>query len=61
MQHIINLFLIDLNLPDGNGLTIARKIRKESEVGIIIVSGKTREIDRVVGLEMVADDYIQEQ
>jgi DNA-binding response OmpR family regulator len=57
-QHIIDLFLIDLNLPDGNGLTIAREIRKESEVGIIIVSGKTSEIDRVVGLEMGADDYI---
>ncbi|MFT6285392.1 MAG: DNA-binding response OmpR family regulator [Alcanivorax sp.] len=56
--HIIDLFLIDLNLPDGNGLTLAREIRGESDVGIVIVSGKTSEIDRVVGLEIGADDYI---
>ena len=57
-SHVIDLFLIDLNLPDGNGFTLVREIRRESEVGIIIVSGKTSEIDRVVGLEMGADDYI---
>jgi DNA-binding response OmpR family regulator len=57
-QHVIDLFLIDINLPDGNGLALTREIRGESEVGIIIVSGKTSEIDRVVGLEMGADDYI---
>jgi DNA-binding response OmpR family regulator len=57
-RHVIDLFLIDLSLPDGNGLKLAREIRRDSEVGIIIVSGKTSEIDRVVGLEMGADDYI---
>ena len=57
-QHIIDFFLIDLNLPDGNGLTLAKEIRVESDVGIIIVSGKSSEIDRVVGLEVGADDYI---
>lgn len=57
-QHIIDLFLIDLNLPDGNGLILTREIRGESDVGIIILSGKTSEIDRVVGLEVGADDYI---
>jgi DNA-binding response OmpR family regulator len=57
-QHIIDFFLIDLNLPDGNGLTLAKEIRAESDVGIIIVSGKSSEIDRVVGLEIGADDYI---
>jgi DNA-binding response OmpR family regulator len=57
-QHIIDFFLIDLNLPDGNGLTLAKEIRAESDVGIIIVSGKSSEIDRVVGLEVGADDYI---
>ena len=57
-SHVIDLFLIDLNLPDGNGLTLAREIRGKSDVGIIIVSGKTSEIDRVVGLEIGADDYI---
>jgi two-component system OmpR family response regulator len=57
-RHVIDLFLIDLNLPDGDGLTLAREIRGVAEVGIIIVSGKTSEIDRVVGLEVGADDYI---
>jgi two-component system OmpR family response regulator len=57
-HHIIDFFLIDLNLPDGNGLTLAKEIRAESDVGIIIVTGKTSEIDRVVGLELGADDYI---
>jgi DNA-binding response OmpR family regulator len=56
--HIIDLFLIDLNLPDGNGLTLARETRAESDVVIVIVSGKTSEVDRVVGLEIGADDYI---
>jgi len=57
-HHVIDLFLIDLNLPDGNGLALAREIRAQSDVGIIILSGKNSEIDRVVGLEIGADDYI---
>ena len=57
-HHIIYFFLIDLDLPDGNGLILAKKIGAESDMGIIIVSGKTSEIDRVVGLELGADDYI---
>lgn len=56
--HEINLFLLDLNLPDGNGLNIAKKIRETSNVGIIILSGKTDEIDRIVSLELGADDYV---
>lgn len=57
-SNSVDLFLIDLNLPDGNGLNLAKAIRVQSDVGIIIVSGKTEEIDRVVGLEIGADDYI---
>ena len=53
-----DLILLDLMLPDGNGLELARNIRQRSKVGIIIVSGKTAEVDRVVGLEVGADDYI---
>lgn len=57
-DNIIDLFLIDLNIPGGSGLSLVREIRAKSDVGIIIVSGKTSEIDRVVGLEIGADDYI---
>lgn len=56
--HEIDLFLLDLNLPDGNGLNIAKKIRATSDVGIIILSGRTDEIDRIVSLELGADDYV---
>lgn len=54
----VDLILLDLILPDENGLNLARKIRQRSDVGIIIVSGKTAEVDRVVGLELGADDYV---
>ncbi len=57
-HHRIDLFLLDLMLPDGNGLTIAKSIRQKSGVGIIILTGKSGETDRVVGLEIGADDYI---
>lgn len=54
----INMFLVDLNLPDGSGINFTKALRKDSDVGIIIVTGKTDEIDKVVGLEVGADDYI---
>jgi DNA-binding response OmpR family regulator len=53
-----NMFLLDLSLPGEDGLSLAREIRRESDVAIIMVSGKSDEIDRVVGLEVGADDYI---
>ena len=54
----INLFILDLMLPDGNGLEIAKTIRQKSDVGIIILTGKRGETDRIVGLEIGADDYV---
>jgi DNA-binding response OmpR family regulator len=53
-----DLVTLDLNLPDGDGLTVAREIRARSPVPIIMVTGKGDTIDRVVGLELGADDYI---
>jgi len=50
--------LRDLTLPDGDGLTVGREIRTRSVVPIIMVTGKGDTIDRVVGLEVGADDYI---
>ena len=54
----IDLITLDLNLGAENGLTIAASIKAKSQVPIIIVTGKGDVIDRVVGLEMGADDYI---
>src|SRR5262245_24102014 len=53
-----DLVTLDLNLPDGDGLTVGRELRARSQVPIIMVTGKGDTIDRVVGLEIGADDYI---
>lgn len=53
-----DLILLDLMLPDIDGLTLCREIRRISEVPIIMVTGKTEETDRLLGLEVGADDYI---
>lgn len=54
----IDLYLLDLILPHANGLEIAKEIRRESDAGIIILTGQSSEIDVVLGLEIGADDYI---
>ncbi|SDU79837.1 two-component system, OmpR family, response regulator RegX3 [Arcanobacterium phocae] len=56
--HAIDLVLLDVMLPQMNGTEVCRKIRKTSSVPIIMVSAKDSEIDKVVGLEIGADDYI---
>jgi two-component system OmpR family response regulator len=53
-----DIVLLDLGLPDGDGLSMIAKIRKHSDVPIIIISGKGDMTDKVVGLEMGADDYV---
>jgi len=52
------LVILDLNLPKLSGLDVLQKIRKDSWVPILIVTARTEEADRVIGLEMGADDYI---
>jgi DNA-binding response OmpR family regulator len=54
----IDLVTLDLNLGSENGLTIAADLKSKHDLGIIIVTGKGDVIDRVVGLEIGADDYI---
>ena len=54
----IDLILLDLNLPDGNGLALAARVRATTAVPIIILTGKGSEVDRIVGLEVGADDYV---
>jgi len=57
-NNTIDLVMLDINLPGEDGLTITRKLRAESNVGIILVTGRTDSIDKIVGLEMGADDYV---
>jgi DNA-binding response OmpR family regulator len=53
-----DLVTLDLTLPDGDGFSVGREMRARSAVPIIMVTGKGDTIDRVVGLELGADDYI---
>lgn len=53
-----DLVILDIGLPEVDGLTITKRIRRLSDVGIIIVSGRGDLADRVVGLEIGADDYV---
>lgn len=52
------LVLLDLGLPDADGIDICRRIRVVSEVPLIIITARSDEIERVVGLELGADDYV---
>lgn len=52
------LVLLDLMLPEVDGITLCREIRQSSETPIIMVTAKVDEIDRLIGLELGADDYI---
>lgn len=54
----IDLILLDINLPGKDGLTLTRELRAASRVGIILVTSKDDDIDRIVGLELGADDYV---
>ncbi len=53
-----DLILLDVMLPDGDGLELAREIRRSSDVPIIMLTARGEEIDRVLGLELGADDYV---
>jgi two-component system alkaline phosphatase synthesis response regulator PhoP len=53
-----NLILLDLMIPEVDGLDVCRELRKSSEVPIIMITALGEETDRVVGLELGADDYV---
>ncbi|MFZ9508530.1 MAG: response regulator [Burkholderiaceae bacterium] len=54
----VDLILLDQRLPDADGLVLAQEIRANSNVGIIIITGFGQPVDRILGLELGADDYV---
>lgn len=57
-EHSVDLIILDLMLPGEQGLDVARRLKSESDIPIIIVSAQGDDIDRIVGLEVGADDYV---
>lgn len=54
----VDLVLLDLMLPGLDGIALCRRIREQSRVPVIMLTAKSSEIDKVVGLEIGADDYV---
>lgn len=57
-KETIDLVLLDIRMPGKDGLTLTRELRVNSEIGIILVTMRQDDIDRIVGLECGADDYV---
>ncbi len=57
-QAPVDLVILDLMLPGEDGLSLARSLRNESGLGIVMLTGRTDIVDRIIGLEMGADDYL---
>ena len=56
--HSPALIVLDLNLPDGDGVELCRRIRKTSDVPILMLTARDEDIDKIIGLEVGADDYM---
>ena len=57
-ERPVDLALLDINMPGEDGLSIARTLKKRGDIGIIMLTANGDTVDRVVGLELGADDYI---
>ena len=57
-QHTFNLVILDIMMPGDDGLTLCRTLRETSDVAIIMLSAVGDEADRIIGLEVGADDYL---
>ena len=57
-EHGADLIILDLMLPGEDGLAIAKRLKRDTEIPIIIVSAQGEDVDRIAGLEIGADDYI---
>jgi DNA-binding response OmpR family regulator len=57
-NEIPSLIVLDLNLPDGDGVELCRRIRKSSDVPILMLTARDEDVDKIIGLEVGADDYM---
>jgi len=57
-ENTINLIIMDINLPGKNGLLLARELRDNQNIALIFLTGRDNEVDKILGLEIGADDYI---
>src|SRR5204863_1980989 len=57
-ENVIDLVVLDLKLQGEDGMALARRLRDESAIPIIMLTGRKDEADRVMGLELGADDYL---
>lgn len=57
-ENKVNLVVMDINLPGKNGLLLARELREINNIGLIFLTGRDNEVDKILGLEIGADDYI---
>ena len=57
-EQVVDLVVLDLKLRGEDGMALARRLRDESEIPIVMLSGRSEEADRVMGLELGADDYL---
>jgi DNA-binding response OmpR family regulator len=57
-EEVVDLIVLDLKLRGEDGMTLARRLRDESSIPIIMLTGRSDEADRIMGLELGADDYL---
>jgi DNA-binding response OmpR family regulator len=57
-REVIDLLLLDLRLPGEDGMQLARTVREKSKLPIVMLTGRLEEVDRIMGLELWADDYV---
>jgi two-component system alkaline phosphatase synthesis response regulator PhoP len=58
VSEMPSLIVLDLNLPDGDGVELCRRIRKSSDVPILMLTARDEDVDKIIGLEVGADDYM---